>query len=270
MGMEHYRNDFHGWKHVAGPRDERRSAAAKAIRKAKREQRAPSRDPRVQQWSQGWVGWDVSWDDACSDHADVEAAWRAWRDLEKVDEKPEDEEEAKSASRSAGPRSSCTRSSSFESASSGRDDHSGKSATRTLQKGSGKDRNSTGDGKGSGCWGGPLAWDYYNRPFPTRPADDFEQLRQRVQEALQGDLAAALAANPKGGGATATSPTEAEMPTPPSPTSPASPPPPAAPAPPSSSNEAALPSGNKEAVQTAQKKRDRKRGHQRAANPKVP
>ena len=91
------RNDFHGWKHVEGPRDERRSAAAKAIRKAKREQRASSRDPRVQQWSQGWVGWDVSWDDACSDHADMETAWRAWSDLEKVDEKPEDEEEAKSA-----------------------------------------------------------------------------------------------------------------------------------------------------------------------------
>ena len=103
-----------------------------------------------------------------------------------------------------------------------------------------------------------MAWEYYNRPFPPRPAGDldFEKLKRQVQEALQGDLAAALAANPKGGRATATSPTEAEMPTPPSPTSPASPPPPAAPAPPSSSIEAALPSGNKEAVQHAPTKKE--------------
>ena len=28
------RSDFRGWKHLEGPRDERRSAAAKAVRKA--------------------------------------------------------------------------------------------------------------------------------------------------------------------------------------------------------------------------------------------
>ena len=184
------RKDFKGWKHLAGNRDERRSAPARARRAEKRAGRAArGNEESYAQHSEDWGNWTGDWEAE-------EAAWREWREdaaqnLERVDE-AEEEEDARSY---ASARSGSSYSYSSDS-SSGGEDRIGAAAKETVpQQPAARSTEKTSGGTTAD------AAPHGACDEVKSEADTLSALRAQVVSAIErndgADFQAALAANPK-------------------------------------------------------------------------